>query len=623
MKKTISLVLALCLALALTVGPAYASSSGLSSAQQTVQALGIITGDGNGNLDLSGNVTRAQFAKMMIAASKYKDSISSTAKSSPFKDVKYTHWAASYVQAVAKQGWMTGYVGGTFKPDDTIKLEEAVSAVLKMLDYTSSDDFTGSFPEAQLAKYAALGLNTNISKTQGQTLSRQDCMYLFYNLMSTKNKGETVYAVYLGYKVNSAGEVDYSSLIMANMKGPFIIEDSSWSSSLPFGTSSVTVYKNGSVSSLSAASAYDVYYYNAGMKTVWLYNNRVTGLYSAASPSTAAPSTVTVAGKPYTVTTASASYALSDVGSYGIGDTVTLLLGMDGDVVGVADSTLVNTTKYGIVTSTGTKTYTDSSGSSYSASVATVACSDGNSYEYTFTGSALSTGTLVKVSFSSGTPSLSPLSNNSLSGLVSSSATSLGSYSFSSDVQIMDTTANGSFCVTYPSRLAGVNLSTDDIRYYALDSSGKISTLILNDVTGDVYKYGILTSSSETNKDFSISGSYKYIIDGVTDSYSSASSAFGASTGPVQIELNGNSVVRLKNLTQLTLSSLNSSYAVSSGTEYALAGNVSVYLYKGGTYTLTSISAVNNSSGYSLYGYYDQPISSGGRVRVIVASAGY
>ena len=59
--------------------------------------------------------------------------------------------------------------------------------MLKMLGY-SSTDFTGSFPEAQLAKYYALGLNENISKTQGETLTRQDCMYLFYNLMSTKNK---------------------------------------------------------------------------------------------------------------------------------------------------------------------------------------------------------------------------------------------------------------------------------------------------------------------------------------------------------------------------------------------------------------------------------------------------
>lgn len=621
MKKTISLVLALCLALALTAGPAYASSSSLSSAQQTVQALGIMTGDENGSLNLSGNVTRAQLAKMMIGASKYKDSISATAKSSPFKDVKYTHWAASYVQAVAKEGWMTGYSDGTFRPDANVKLEEAVSAVLKLLGYTSSSDFSGSYPEAQLAKYNALGLNVNITKTQGQTLSRQDCMYLFYNLLSTKSKSGSYYATTLGYTVNSSGEVDYSSLVMANMKGPFIVEDSAWSSTLPFTSSTITVYKNGSASSLSAVSTYDVYYYNTGMKSVWVYSNRVTGAYTAASPSTAAPSSVTVAGKAYSVTAASASYALSDVGSYGIGDTVTLLLGMNGDVVGVASSSLVSSAKYGIVASTGTKTYADSSGNNHTASVVIVSCTDGNSYQYDYTGSSLNAGDLVKISFTSGTASVNPVSSGSITGTVNSSATVLGSYSFASDVQIMDSTINGSFCITYPARLAGLNISSSDVRYYALDSSGKISTLILNDVTGDAYKYGILTDATNTGTDFGVSGSYKFIVDGTSGAYSSASKSFGASTGPAQIELSGNSILSMTSLTRVTFTSLTSSSGTASdGTTYALGSGASVYLYKSGTYSLTSIAAVNTGS-YSLSGYYDQSISSGGRIRIIVAYA--
>ena len=130
MKKTISILLAVCLVLSLAGTSAYASTSALSSAQQVVQALGIITGDENGNLNLSDNVTRAQFAKMMIAASSYKDTISTTAKSSPFKDVMYTHWAASYVQAAVTAGWLTGYTDGTYRPNINLTLEEAVSAVL-------------------------------------------------------------------------------------------------------------------------------------------------------------------------------------------------------------------------------------------------------------------------------------------------------------------------------------------------------------------------------------------------------------------------------------------------------------------------------------------------------------
>ncbi|MBP8639689.1 MAG: S-layer homology domain-containing protein [Oscillospiraceae bacterium] len=620
MKKTTSFLLALCLTIGLTMPNAQAASSTATSAQQIIQALGIVTGDETGNLNLTGNVTRAEFAKMMIAASIYKDTISSTAKSSPFKDVKYTHWAASYVQAAVTSGWLTGYTDGTYKPDNNVKLEEAVSAVLKMLGYASSD-FTGSFPEAQLAKYTALGLNVNISKTQGQVLTRQDCINLFYNLMSTKNKSGNYYATTLGYTVNSSGKLDYSSLVLANMEGPFIVENSSWSSDLPFTASAAAVYKNGSASSISAVSNYDVYYYNTGMKTVWVYRNRVSGVYTAASPSTSAPTSVTVAGKTYSIASSTAAYALSDMGLYGIGTTVTLLLGMEGSVVGVVSADNISTTKYGFVTATGTSTYTDSSGSSYTSATVTVTCTDGNSYEYAAS-SGLSKGSMVMVSFSGEKASVTMLSDTYLSGTINSTGTALSAYSFAGDIEILDSTSNGSCLRVYPSRLAGLSLNSSNIRYYVLDSSGNISHLILNDVTGDMYSYGILTSVSEYNSSTSlaINGSYKYTIKGVTGSYSSSSSAFGVSTGPARMEFSGSSLLSLKNLTGLSLSSLNTSYATSGSdsTQYPLGDGVSVYIYSGGSYNLSSVSVVNTGS-YSLSGYYDKLPSAGGRIRVIVA----
>jgi len=334
MKRTISTTIALCLIISLTLSSAYAASDRASSALQTVQVLGIINGDENGSLNLSANVTRAQFAKMMIAASSYRDTVSATASSSPFKDVSYTYWAASYIQQAVTAGWLTGYTDGTYKPDNSVKIEEAATAVLKMLGYPSSS-FTGSYPEAQLAKYQALGLNDNILETQGSYLTRQDCVYLFYNLMGTLNTGGKYYAVTLGYTVTTSGEVDYTSLVSANLKGPFIAADSSWSASLPFALSSATVYRNGTLSSPSAISAYDVTYYNAGMRSIWVYGNRVTGTYTAASPSNSAPTSVTVAGNTYTIGTAAAACALSNAGSFKIGDIVTLLLGRSGDVAGV------------------------------------------------------------------------------------------------------------------------------------------------------------------------------------------------------------------------------------------------------------------------------------------------
>ena len=61
---------------------------------------------------------------------------------------------------------MTGYTDGTFRPDQTVKLEEACSAVLKLLGYDSAS-LAGSFPSAQLSKAAALGLRTDQPEAGG------------------------------------------------------------------------------------------------------------------------------------------------------------------------------------------------------------------------------------------------------------------------------------------------------------------------------------------------------------------------------------------------------------------------------------------------------------------------
>lgn len=621
MKKTLSLLLTACLLFSLAVPLADAAYTNEATVQQTVSALGIMVGDENGNMNLSGGVTRAQLAKMMIAASTYKDTISPTASSSPFKDVSYKYWGASYIKTAVTAGWVTGYTDGTYRPDQGVTLEEAVSAVLKMLGYTTSD-FAGAFPDAQLATYTALGLNSGISKTKGQTLTRRDAMYLFYNLMTTKTKSATdsrYYAETLGYTVNANGEIDYHSLVQKNMKGPFIVESSSWVSELPFSANNLTLYKNGVLSTVSAITAYDVYYYNPSMRTVWVYRNQVTGVYTAASPNTAAPISVTVAGKSYDISTSAASYALSTNGSYKIGDTVTLLLGMNGDIVGIAPAGSLSTTRYGVVRLTGTKSYSDSYGNTYTQDYVTMTCLDGSTYEFYKSNTFLKAGDVISVTYENGDTTFSLLSGKSFSGTVNSTATAASSYSFADDIQILDTTAKGSYVIIYPSRLAGMYLSSSKVRWYQLDSSGKLSILILNDATGDCYSYGVLTHASEIFDDTSISSSYKYIINGESGSYSSNNTIFGTSSGPAQFEFNGNSIVGLHNLTALPLTSLTSQYGVKDGVQYKLGDNVAVFRYQNGSYYVSSLSAVLNGS-YALTGYYDGTLSGTTRLRVIVAS---
>ena len=145
-----------------------------------------MTGDENGNLNLSSNVTRAEFAKMLVNASIYKDKTAAVANASPFKDVSYNHWAAAYIKTAVQQGWLTGYLDGTYRPEQTITLEEAVTGVLKLLGYGTAD-FSGSYPYGQLALSQSLGLRQGVSASQGETMTREDMMLSLIHIYCGKS----------------------------------------------------------------------------------------------------------------------------------------------------------------------------------------------------------------------------------------------------------------------------------------------------------------------------------------------------------------------------------------------------------------------------------------------------
>lgn len=618
-RKILAILLAACAAFSLLTLPAAAEAD--TGVVQTVRAMGIIQGDTSGNLNLSSNVTRAQFAKMLVAASTYKDSVGEGVGSSLYKDVKSGYWASKYIKVAVEQGWMLGYTDGTFRPDRTITLEEACASVLRELGYDSST-MAGAYPYAQLSKADALGLRDQISLSQGGVMSRSDCANLFYNMMTAQNSSGKTYATTLGYTVTN-GQVDYAALVTANLSGPFVCDGST--PSLPFGTSGISVYRNGAASTLSAMSQYDVYYYNTGLRTVWVYTDRAAGTVTAISPNTATPSSVTVGGNTYSIGTSSAAYKLSALGGFRVGDTALLLLGMDGSVVDVLSGSASSTVYYGVVLSTGTATASGSSSASVVTNVK-VACTDGVVHTFSVSsGATYSVGTLVTANITDSGTTVKSLSDKTVSGSVNSAATQLGTLKFADNVQILDTTSDGGYAIIYPARLAGVTLSSSSVRYYALNENGQISDLILNNATGDIWSYCYMISAgiSGSSDSLSFSGSYTYVMNGVQKTLNTSNVSYSVSAGgaAIQFSSDGASVKSMRNLNSAALSSVSSLYAMSGNQKYLLDDSVQVYLNKSGSYYTTTLSAVDTSS-YTLTGWYDSfGCPAGGRIRVITAIA--
>lgn len=611
------LSLAACAALLLTLFPGPAAAASTADQVAAVQAMGILSGDSSGDLALHQNVTRAQFARMLTASSTYKDSVGGGAGYSLYRDVKSDHWASPYIKLAVEQGWMVGYVDGTFRPDATMTLEEACSALLKLLSYDSAA-LAGSFPTAQLSKARSLGLLDGVSATQGQILTRQDCAALFYNVMLSKTSAGSIYGTTMGYTV-SGGELDYSSILAAATRGP-LVAGAGGSVSLPFAESAATVYRNGVRSSLSAIRQYDVYYYHGGLKTVWAYSDRAAGTITALAPNTAAPTSVTVGGTSYAIGSSTAAWQLSAQGTFHEGDTVTLLLGMNGEVVQVLSAGESDTSYAGVVLSSSSEMV---SGTARTA--LRVACTDGTTQTfYPDRAISRSAGDLVRVTVSADGTSVSSLDRTSLTGRVSADGTALGSRAFSSGVEIMDIDRYGGHTTIYPARLAGSTLADGDVVHYELDGDGKICRLILREVTGDSLRYGFLTEVSKNSSDtsMSLSGSYRYLMDGTTSSLNSSGVLYGADVGGALFGYDAaGQLQNIQNLTSISLGSVGDlSATAKGGSTYPLADQVQVVLRANGSYSATTLSAIRGGD-YALTGWYDSIAPAGGRIRVIVAIA--
>ena len=480
-KRFLAFLLAVCVAVSMLVLPA--SAVGSNAAVQTATALGGLTAEQAGSLGAP--LTRGQAARLLTAFSAYRDTTTAQGRTGRlYSDVDSDSPYAVYIRTAVQNGWMTGYSDGSFRPDNTVTLEEACTMALRLLGYDVAK-LGGTFPTAQLSKASALGLRNEINARQGETLTLEQGTMLFYNALTAMNGSGQVYASTLGFAVSN-GQVDISSVLLDNVKGPFVADASTV---LPFAPAAI--YRNDEVTTSAALSPYDVYYYNESARTVWIYNKRAAGRVTAVSPSASAPTSVTVAGVTYAIASPSVAYQLSSLSGGGVGQVVTLLLGMNDAAVSVLTGDAADAVFYGVVQSS-SRTLVETNSAEVQQAVS-VMCTDGTARTVNVDNKLnFPAGKLVEISVDGDGESVQSISPRSTSGTVSADGTALGDTPFADNVQIIDTTSEGVAGAVRPSRLSGVTLSGSDVRYYTTNPQGQIDTLILNDVTGDLWYYGVL-----------------------------------------------------------------------------------------------------------------------------------
>ena len=210
MKKFLSLVLALTMALSLAVvgasATAYSDLTDKSAithtaAVEAMNELGIITGYTDGSFQPEGGLNRAEAAKIIcyiMMGSTAADKLTTT--SVLFKDVPTSHWAAAYINYCANLGVIDGYGNGNYGPYDKVTGYQFAKMLLSAVGYNANNNLVGDGWRINTAKLAlTLGmLGDETADCSDAVLSRDSaCLYAFNTLKGidivTYNRGTDGY----------------------------------------------------------------------------------------------------------------------------------------------------------------------------------------------------------------------------------------------------------------------------------------------------------------------------------------------------------------------------------------------------------------------------------------------
>ncbi len=217
MKKLISLLLiaAVVFSMAVPAGAAFSDISDTTTQKEVavLQMMGVINGTSDTTFSPGGTLTRAQFCKMAVTLMGRADEEPLYRNRTIFPDVKSSHWARGYINLAVNidVGGTTGEDGqttggtklirgmgdGTFRPDRAITYAEAVTILLRMLGYTDLDAGM-NWPKGYLDLGGQVGLTKGMALSANQSLTRAQAAHLFCTMLTTPQKGGSLYYNVLG-----------------------------------------------------------------------------------------------------------------------------------------------------------------------------------------------------------------------------------------------------------------------------------------------------------------------------------------------------------------------------------------------------------------------------------------
>lgn len=350
----------------------------------------------------------------------------------------------------------------TFVPDDSISTTVTLSADAQAayLKGTDGKQYTisGSTPV-----YTA-------SKSEGESYSSaHTSLYAGSQVTLFSQRGKIVSVYVSGGAVSSDGD---AVVVM----GP---ASAATFHKLTGGVENFSIQKNRQTIGLSGIKPYDVVTYDDLSNTLIVSDLRLTCVLENASPNFKAPEKLTALGHEFEVLDS----AWDSTESFSTGSQVVLLLTADGKVAGMAKPS-------GIVTSTAIGTVSSGSAEIFLPNGGTI----------TLKGEVPSasklSGQLVTIaSGERGKIGAGKLHTTRATKPFNVSAMTLDGYTVTAGVKIFESSGYGSMSRVMIGDLSGKEIPASSIATYHLNSSNMVDYIVLNEVTGEAYVYGIMSKA--------------------------------------------------------------------------------------------------------------------------------
>lgn len=674
-RKWLSLALTGALSLSLLVLPAAGATTGDENEAAVVLAgLDILSGYPDGQYHLADSLTRAQFCKLAILAEGHGDQAAGSAYRSLFSDVAGSDWALSYINLAHEEGLMTGKGDGTFGPDEPVTLDQAATVCLRLLGYTESE--IGPFwPEDYIAKARKVGLLEGLTAQSGQGLDRGQAALLLYNLLQLPNTQGRTFALGLGSSwvedavllSNDAEAADgtlHTAQVYANgalnwyeqstgidsalvcRRGTLLLDETGKAKGfLPDDSVSKTVVAQkvsasavtdaaGNSYALTASTpviadgekgTYSALWYELEDRELTLYyaesggitlvsaadarqyeGTLLTGYCESVQPNATDPSSVTLLGHTFSVADNAAGLS-----GLAVGEKVTVSLNGAGEILRVWDTEEKKTTVAAVLDSADRGSLTHVSGLSLSVEITN--SSRAKELE----------GCLVRVNPSGmGTATVSALTGGTGQKLDVKNRT-LGSLPLAEKVKIYDQVGSAPVVEVTLEDILTDTVAADQITYAGTDEKGQVELLLLKNVTGDAYTYGIYRTSmastgKEGNADYSEWRTVAIESSAGTSAYCASTQTLRGTFGGLAVTADGKvaGAQTLEKVTDVPRSAFDGEdYVVLDGVRVPIAGNVQAYNKDNDTW-IDLTTAKEYSDAMTVY--YSGTLGGNAKARVVV-----